>query len=206
MPPPPPLSAPSGAAPLAVALAASRGGVHALGVVLGEIPAGFPAALLVVLHCEPDRPSLLARVLAARCRMGVREARDGETARAGTILLAPPGWHLTVRPDRTLSLDRGARVHFARPAADPLFASLARAYGPAGAAVVLTGGGVDGTAGARAVWAADGHVLAQRPDASSAPGMPTSAIESGCVHETLALEDIASALLRFASPHASLRP
>lgn len=206
MPHAPPPGVHPEAASRAVALAASRGGVHALRVVLAGLPAGFPGALLVVLHCPPDRRSRLAEALAPHLALPVRDARAGEPARAGTVLLAPSARHLTIRPDRTLSLDRDAPVHFTRPAADPLLASLALAYGPAGAAAVLTGGGADGAAGAAALRRAGGLVLAQRPDGAHAPGMPSSAIAAGVVHEVLALDDIASALLRFVLPPASPPP
>lgn len=179
----------------AVAIAASRGGIEALRAVLGGFPADFPAAVLVVLHMQPDRASQLPAVLAPHCALAVRAARDGEAAAAGVVLVAVPDKHLTIRPDRTLSLAHGDRVHFACPAADPLFTSLARAYGRDGIAVVLTGSGDDGTAGACAVSRAGGRVLAQDPGAAVAPSMPASAIAAGCVARVLPLNGIAPHLL-----------
>ena len=51
--------------PEAVVIGASAGGVQALQLLLGALPAHFPAAVAVVLHLPPDRPSGLAALLAA---------------------------------------------------------------------------------------------------------------------------------------------
>jgi two-component system chemotaxis response regulator CheB len=96
-----------------------------------------------------------------------------------------------------LSLADTAPVNFSRPSADRLFESAARAFGPV-IAVILTGTGRDGTAGATAVRAGGGVVIAQNEATSEFFSMPHAAIKAGAVDYVLPLDDIAPALMRLA--------
>jgi two-component system chemotaxis response regulator CheB len=78
-----------------------------------------------------------------------------------------------------VQLDDDPPVQFCRPAVDPLFLSVAELYGRSALAVVLTGMGEDGLAGARAVRAAGGCVLAQDPESSVVWGMPGAVVKAG---------------------------
>jgi len=178
-----------------VALAASAGGLRALSQVLGGLPAGFPAALVVVQHLDPHHPSHLSEILAHRTPLRVKEAEEGDRLSHGVVLIAPPDRHLLVRPDGTLELSRAEAVHFSRPSADRLFESLALSFGPRAVAVVLSGSGSDGDHGVRAVKARGGFVIAQNAASSEFFGMPGSAIRSGAVDRVLPLDDIAPALV-----------
>jgi two-component system, chemotaxis family, protein-glutamate methylesterase/glutaminase len=97
--------------------------------------------------------------------------------------------------DGALALSQAPKVWAARPAADPLFTSVARAYRGRARAVVLTGMGRDGAAGACAVKRGGGRVLAQDPATATAGAMPRAAIATGCVDVVLPLELIAPALI-----------
>jgi two-component system chemotaxis response regulator CheB len=161
-----------------VAVAASAGGIPALGELLGALPASFPGAVLVVLHLERHRASRLAQVLQRSTTLVVSEAAGGERPAAGHVYVAPPNRHLRVAPDGRLELTEAPPEHFSRPSADPLFASLAAFRGARAVAVVLSGMGVDGAAGAAEVARGGGTVLVQ--DAASAEhyGMPGAALAS----------------------------
>src|SRR5919112_1907884 len=75
--------------------------------------------------------------------------------RAGHVHVAAPDRHLTVTRG-FVALDAGPKENGARPAIDPLFRSMAFAYGRRGAAVVLSGALTDGSLGAAAVATAGG--------------------------------------------------
>ncbi len=178
-----------------VALAASAGGLQAVSAVLAALPAGFPAAIVLVQHLDPHHRSLMAEILGRRTPLTVRQAAPGDRIAAGTVLIAAPGHHLLVDGDGSLSLTRTDPVHFVRPSADLLFGSMAAGFGARSIAVVLTGTGVDGQAGVRAVKASGGTVIAQDRATSGHFGMPGAAIQTGCVDRVLPLDAIAPTLL-----------
>jgi two-component system chemotaxis response regulator CheB len=177
-----------------VALAASAGGLNALSRVLSELPADFPAALVVIQHLDPRHRSLMADILARRTQLKVKEAEEGERLIPGVALIAPPNRHLLVNPDATISLTQTELVHFLRPSADLLFESVAASFRERVIAVVLTGTGTDGAAGLGAIKKMGGTVLAQDRNSSEFFGMPGAAIETGNVDFVLPLEEISSAL------------
>jgi two-component system chemotaxis response regulator CheB len=177
-----------------VALAASSGGLAALSHVLSTLPAGFPAPIVVLQHLDPHHRSWLAEILARRTGLRVVEARDGERLAAGTVSIAPPGHHLVIGEDGTLSLTDTAKVQYVRPSADVLFSSLAASWGSGAIAVVLTGTGMDGAGGVCAVKHHGGTVIVQDEASAAFSGMPGAAIHTGMADRVLPLGAIAAAL------------
>lgn len=182
-----------------VAIGASAGGVEALHVVLSALPPEFPAAVLVVQHMDPRQKSMLAGLLSRRCRLRVKPATSGEHIVPGRVYIAQPDAHLIVQERRLLLTDT-AQVHFSRPSIDLLFESVADAYGDRAIAVVLSGSGVDGADGIRAVKEKGGTTLAQDPASAAHAGMPQAARATRCVDVTLPLEEIGPALVSLVSP------
>src|SRR5262249_12000128 len=178
-----------------VALATSAGGLSALTTLLGGLPADFPAAIVVVQHLDPRHRSHLAGILGRRTALRVKEAEDGEALRPGTVYIAAPDRHLFVTPDATLALTRTEPLHFVRPSADVLFASVAVSFQERAVYVALTGPGIDGEAGVRAFKATGGTVIAQYKGSSEFFGMPAAAIDTGTVDRILPLPEIAPALI-----------
>ena len=111
-----------------VAFAASAGGLNALTRVLGALPAGFPAAIVVVQHVDRHHPSLMADILRKRTPLAVGEAQEDKRVAPGTVSIAPPNKHLLVNADGSLHLTQTELVHFVRPSADLLFESVAAGY------------------------------------------------------------------------------
>jgi len=178
-----------------VALAASAGGLTALSSVLADLPAGFPAGILVVQHLDPRHRSLMADILNRRTRLAVKQAEDGDHLAPGRVYIAPPNRHLLLNGDGSLSLTQTELVHFVRPSADLLFESVAAGYKDRAIAVVLSGSGGDGSMGVKAIKKMGGTVLAQDQRTSEFFGMPGAAIDSGNVDFVLPLEEIAPALV-----------
>jgi two-component system chemotaxis response regulator CheB len=183
-----------GAAFDVVALAASAGGVTALGQVLAMLTSQFPAAVVVVQHLDPRHRSLMADILARRTELHVTQAKEGDLLCAGSVYIAPPNRHLLVNPDGTLSLSQTELVHFVRPSADLLFESLAASYRDRAIAVVLTGTGSDGSTGVRAIKKMGGTVIVQDEQSSEFFGMPNAAIKTGDADFVLPLDEIPLAL------------
>ncbi len=183
-----------------VAIAASAGGITALGRVLGGLSVGFPVPVVVVQHLDPRHKTVIAEVLGRRAKAPIVLAQDGVRAEPGTIYVAPPNHHLLVEAEGVLVLSSSELVHFLRPSADLLFESVAGAYGPRAIACVLTGTGSDGAMGASAIKSRGGTVIAEDPELAEFRGMPDAAIATGAVDFILPLDEIAAVICGLVSP------
>ena len=181
-----------------IAMAASAGGLKALSVILGGLPADFPAAIAIVMHLSPDHKSILAEILHRRTHLAVKQAQTGDILCRSNVFIAPPNHHLLVAQGGRLKLSSSAaeKVHYARPSAEPLFASVAEVYKQDAIAVVLTGGDGDGSFGVQIIKEQGGKVIAQDRPTSQDFSMPESSIKTGDVDFILPLNEIAAKLIK----------
>ncbi len=184
-----------------IAIGASTGGPRALVEVLRALPREVQLPVLVVMHISEPFGASFAEWLDGQTERRAGFARDGETvaSAAGRIVLAPPQRHLMVRAGR-LCLTGDPERHSCRPSVDVLFESLAREYGAATVAALLTGMGRDGAAGLLAIRSAGGSTIAQDEASCVVYGMPREAVELGAAMQVLPLSDIGSALAAAAVP------
>jgi two-component system, chemotaxis family, protein-glutamate methylesterase/glutaminase len=180
----------------AIAIAASAGGLDALIRILSLLPADFPAAIVIVLHLQPDRESQLAPILSRRCHLDVQEASDGDVLMPSTVFVAPPDRHLVIRPGGVLALTDTPQRAYSRPSAEPLFESLAECYGTHGLAVVLTGMASDGSVAIKLVKAAGGRTIAQDEATSYRFSMPRASIATGDIDLVLPIDEIGPTLIK----------
>jgi two-component system, chemotaxis family, protein-glutamate methylesterase/glutaminase len=193
---------PKRAAPARViGIAASAGGVEALRAVVRVLPGDLPAAICVVLHIPATGRSLLAPILDRDGALTAVVAEDGQPLLPGMIYVAPADHHLLVR-SRTIELSRGPKENGVRPAADPMFRSLAWSWGRAAVGVVLSGALDDGSAGAVSLAEAGATVVVQDPEDAVVPGMPASAIAATTPDHTLPVAEIGKLLARLSREHA----
>jgi two-component system, chemotaxis family, protein-glutamate methylesterase/glutaminase len=128
----------------------------------------------------------------------VTEARDGMLVETNHVYIAPGGFHLRVlrRTDLpTMTLGEDAPVWGVRPSADPLFASVARAFGPATIGIVLTGMGRDGAEGLREIRRAGGYAVVQDHATSIVNGMPQSALDLAGADVVTSISEMAGAVV-----------
>ena len=186
--------------PRVLVIGASTGGPQALNRLVVQIDAVIQRApVLITQHMPPTFTAVLAEHLARVSKFPVREASDGEEVSAGAIYLAPGGKHLKVeRRDglAVIAIDDGPMVNFCKPAVDPLFASAAQVWGSKVLALVLTGMGSDGLAGAKEIVAAGGHVIAQDEETSVVWGMPGQVTNAGLCSAVLPLQEIGGRIAR----------
>jgi two-component system, chemotaxis family, CheB/CheR fusion protein len=178
-----------------VAIGASAGGLEACRNFLSALPAGNGMAFVLVQHLDPTHESMMVDLLASHTSMTVRQATDGMPIERDHLYIIPPGVYLAVS-DGALHLSQPLARHGARLPFDFLLNSLAADRGKLGACVILSGTGMDGSHGLRAVKDHGGLVVAQNPDEAGYSGMPRSAILTGLVDSVLPVADIPAALMR----------
>ncbi|QBQ54303.1 chemotaxis protein CheB [Nitrosococcus wardiae] len=184
----------------AIVIGASAGALEALSILLPALPQDYPLPIMVVVHLSPDRESMLAELLRAKCSLDAREVEDKEPIQGGTIYFAPPDYHLLVEVDKHLSLSIEEPVHHSRPSIDVLFETAADAYGAALIGIVLTGASNDGSQGLKAVVSAGGTALIQRPDLAYIPTMPQAALDACPEAQVMSLEQITAYLQERSTP------
>lgn len=185
-----------------IVVGASAGGIEALRVLTGALPADLRASLFIVVHTSPDAPSMLADIFNRSGKLPAAHATDGERIEKGRIYVAPPDQHLLIEPNR-LRVTRGPKENRFRPAIDPLFRSAAQTYGPRTVGVILTGYMDDGTAGLWTVKQLGGTAIVQDPTEALVPFMPLNAVTHVKVDYCVPLEEIAPLLVRLTTEAAT---
>lgn len=175
--------------PMVVAVGASTGGPPAIQKLL-EAMVRLPVCLLICQHMPPRFTHAFAERLDKMGGLKVSEAKEGDRIRAGHAFIAPGGGHLElVRRDGALFIASPANTPADRhaPSVDRLFESCARTLGPQAFGVVLTGMGIDGKSGVKAIGKAGGEVWAEAEETAVIFGMPEAAISTGAVGRVLPL-------------------
>ncbi|MGO0061703.1 protein-glutamate methylesterase/protein-glutamine glutaminase [Brevibacillus fluminis] len=184
-----------------VAVGTSTGGPKALQTLLTAIPAQFPAPIVVVQHMPPGFTRSLAQRLDTLCGLHVVEAENGQALEAGTVYIAPGGYHMEVAEQSgkqlTIHLHQADPRGGHRPSVDVLFESVSKLTNVSKWAIIMTGMGSDGTKGLRQMKEA-GPVTSIIEDESSCVvyGMPRSAVVAGLADHVVPLEKIAETLVR----------
>jgi two-component system chemotaxis response regulator CheB len=158
-----------------IAIGGSAGSLDTILSITAALPDEFPGNVFVAVHVGQAR-SRLPELIARAGNLPASHPRDGEPIEPGHIYVAPPNRHLIVDPG-LLRLSRGPREHFTRPAIDPLFRSVATAYGSRVIGVILSGGGSDGAAGLDTIKRVGGLAVVLDPNDAVAPEMPQAAAE-----------------------------
>jgi two-component system chemotaxis response regulator CheB len=180
-----------------LAIGTSTGGPNALSYVLPQLPANFPAGIVIVQHMPAGFTEMFAARLNCVCALEVKEAKDGDLVVPGRALIAPGDRHLRIKrmPLGTIAvLSDSVPVSGHRPSVDVLFRSVAAEYGDAGTGLIMTGMGADGASGLGEIRAAGGMTLAQDEASCVVFGMPKVAMDRGHVARVIPLGEMGSAL------------
>lgn len=180
---------------VAVAIAASTGGPPTVLQVLKGLDPKANTTVFIVQHGPAWMLESFAQKLNEETGFTVRIASNLMPTQPGFVYIAPGDLHMRV--DKTtyrIVLDDGPKENFVRPAADPLFRSVAEAYGKFSVGVVLTGLGRDGTQGISHIHSVKGSIIVQDPETAIASSMPSSAISSNVPTRIEPLDKISAAI------------
>ncbi|AYF85919.1 chemotaxis response regulator protein-glutamate methylesterase [Pseudomonas sp. DY-1] len=173
-----------------VAIGTSTGGPVALQRVLTQLPANFPAPLVLVQHMPAAFTKAFAERLDKLCRITVKEAEDGDVLRPGLALLAPGGKQMMVDTRGVVRILPGDERLNYKPCVDITFGSAAKAYNDKVLAVVLTGMGADGREGARLLKQGGSQIWAQDEASCVIYGMPMAVVKANLADAVYGLDDI----------------
>lgn len=186
----------NGAGPLGlVAIGASAGGPAALETLLKGLPAGFPAALVLVQHVDEVFAAGMASWLATATGRPVRLAREGDCLRPGDVLLAGTNNHLRLGADGSLNYTPDPVNEIYRPSINVFFESVARHWRGQAVGVLLTGMGRDGAQGLKRMREQGHLTIAQDQQSCAVFGMPKAAVALNAAIQVLSLEQIAPRLV-----------
>ena len=189
-----------------VGLGASAGGLDALRQLFAHVRPSSGIAFVVIQHLDPDRPSMLTRVLEGVTGQRVVEAASGMGVEPNHVYVIPSGSDLSIRHG-VLTLEPRQMTGRLHLPIDSFFRSLAADQESRAVGVVLSGSGADGTEGLRAIKAAGGIAIAQDPESAQFRNMPESAIAAGVVDFRGTPEQIAGELARWGDhPYIARRP
>ncbi|MCY1007123.1 PAS domain-containing protein [Nannocystis pusilla] len=178
-----------------VAIGASAGGLEAFTDILDALPPDLGVAFVYVAHQASGRDSALGDILHEHTTMPVVLVRDEVPLAPNRLYLAPPGVQLTVAGLRLVPAPRPEDRTQYTPI-DVFMASLARELETSAVGVVLSGSGVDGSAGLREIKGVGGITIAQDPETARYDSMPRAAIATGSVDLVLTPARIAEELQR----------
>jgi two-component system chemotaxis response regulator CheB len=182
-----------------VTIGVSTGGPDALAKLLPVFPANFPLPVVIAQHMPAIFTSLLAKRLATKCVLPVRECQPGDLLGPSSIWIAPGDYHMVVQEEDRhyhLATHQGPRENFCRPSVDVLFRSVAAVYGANALGVILTGMGQDGLKGCEALCAAGSSVIVQDEASSVVWGMPGFVARAGLAEKVLPLDQIGTEIIR----------
>ncbi|MDN4073419.1 protein-glutamate methylesterase/protein-glutamine glutaminase [Fictibacillus terranigra] len=183
-----------------ILIGVSTGGPKALHHIFSKLPGNLCAPVVIVQHMPKGFTASLADRLDAVSKLTVKEAVNGEKVTAGTVYLAPGGYHVELQEGTNgivihLSTKDPVRGH--RPSVDILFHS-ACSVSCYPMAVVLTGMGSDGASGITALKkSGPSFIIAESEESSVVYGMPKAALATGTVDEIVHIKDVAETIANF---------
>ncbi|MEO6198536.1 MAG: chemotaxis-specific protein-glutamate methyltransferase CheB [Sphingomicrobium sp.] len=191
-----------------LAIGASTGGIHALGVLFQALPREIGVPILITQHLPPAFMPVFARQLGAIAQRETLVAEDGMALRPDRIILAPGDAHLTLEKHgkgAVVRLIGGRSASGCMPSVDPMFGAVGAVYGPSALGVMLTGMGRDGAEGSARLVAAGGSIIAQDEASCAVWGMPRAVTEAGLASAILPPDKIARRIAARTEEPASCR-
>ncbi|AMO99887.1 cheB methylesterase family protein [Collimonas arenae] len=182
-----------------VAIGASAGGPAALATLLSQLPADFPAALVVVQHVDAQFAAGMADWLSSQIKLPVQLAQAGDSPTPGCVLLAGTNDHLRLTRPFQLGYTEQPSGYPYRPSIDVFFQSVVELWAGKAVGILLTGMGRDGALGLKAMRDKGYYTIAQDQESSAVYGMPKAAALLNAADVILPINQISEKLLSIVS-------
>jgi two-component system CheB/CheR fusion protein len=185
-----------------VCVGASAGGLEAFTRFLGNLATDTGMAFVIIQHLDPSHPSVLPPLLAKKSTLPVTEAKESVRVQPNRVYVIPPDRIMTISKGVLRLVTRSSEKKYMP--VDAFMRSLAEDAGSRAIGIILSGTASDGTVGLEAIKAEGGVTFAQDEKTALYPGMPSSAIATGCVDFVMPPDEIARELGKI-SRHPAIR-
>jgi len=181
-----------------VAIGVSTGGPPAVQKVLSQLPADFPATILIAQHMPAAFTGPFAKRLDGVCKITVKEAQTGDRIAPGIAYVAPGGKHIRLdvrggRMELVVATEPADALY--KPSANVLMESVGSSIGKKALGVILTGMGSDGAEGMKVLKQKGGRSIAQSDASCVVYGMPKAIVDAGLADEIHDIDDMAEAIM-----------
>ncbi len=182
-----------------VSIGTSTGGPRALQEIITKLPKEFPVPIVIAQHMPSNFTKPFADRLNQLSQLSVQEAQEGDTLKAGIVLIAPGRGHMRLKRVRGIetivTITENEKEFIYRPSVDALMLSVAELYPGRALGVILTGMGHDGEAGVREMKKKGSRIIAQNEETCVVYGMPRAVVEAGLADKILPIDEIAGEII-----------
>lgn len=188
---------PAGVAKTFWVLAASTGGPEAVRAFFQALPDNLDVSFVYVQHIDSGYEQSLVDMINRHSHYQAYCVADGDLLYAkSTAVVAGPQW-VDFLSNGTVTVRSEPWPGVYSPAIDQVLANMARCFGSRCNAIVFTGMGEDGAAGARLIHQQGGQVWAQQPESCTVASMPEAVIGTDVVSVTGTPTELALQLTQF---------
>ena len=185
-----------------VGIGASAGGVSALNAFFDALSPDTGMAFVVITHLHPSYESHLAELLQQHTQMPTRQVSSRIKVEANHVYIIPPNRNI-IMTDTHLETAEFTEPRGKRSPIDHFFRSLASEKRES-IAVILSGGGTDGSVGLKHIKELGGVIMVQHPDEAEHNSMPLAAINTGLADVVLPAGQLAEKLVEYAQHRSQL--
>jgi two-component system, chemotaxis family, CheB/CheR fusion protein len=178
-----------------VGIGASAGGLTALNNFFDALSPDTGMVFVVITHLHPGHESHMAELLQKHTEMPTRQVTRRTKVEANHVYVIPPNRSI-IMTDTHLEIEEFTEPHGKRSPVDYFFRSLASEQREA-IAIILSGGGTDGSVGIKDVKELGGVIMVQHPNDAEYNSMPLAAINTGLADVVLPARQLAEKLMEF---------
>lgn len=179
-----------------VGIGASAGGLAALRAFFEALPPETGMALVVITHLHPEHESHLAELLQRSTSMPVMQVTQRTSVESNHVYVIPPNRSMLMT-NTHLDTREFEEPHGQRTPIDHFFRSMASSGHSEPIAIILSGGGTDGSVGIKDVKEVGGMIMVQQPEDAEHDSMPRAALSTGLVDVILPAGALAERLAKY---------